>query len=456
MRAVCFILAVLAAPLSAEEETRARALIAQLGADGFAEREAAQAELQRLCDSDESGSIDALLFAASRSEEPEVSARARRLVASIRAWERVIVFKADVLRGVHLVTGETLWTFATDGSHMRIPQTRNRPGPVFLLGRPSVGLDLTDGSVLWRLDIDHTFNQAGPDGDWFCGGADWISLCSTENGKPLWRAPLAADKVFGWHSVDTDAERAYVGLPHALLALDRATGRELWSRPDLGGRTCLVWSGSPYVFGARRTIRLDGATGKDRWTWSVPEGEEEDHWPWSGDDDEVFFQSTKLASGQQRFHAIDGSTGRGLWTIDGVFTDIWVDPSGREVWLFETRLGRHELVALSRSDGLEVFRTGAEFDHGAFCSDSQSVFVAVHPMQGSRVRVEAFDKSSWRRSWTIGLEHEHDLSESRYESFALERRGPLLVLIHEAPRAAWVDRIAPDTGETDRIFPGGK
>jgi len=443
----------LALPLLAQEEERVRALISELAADEFEQRGAAEAELLALGNVDEQGVVDRLLSAACSSPDPEVSVRARRLVTSVRSWQRAIVFKTDVLRAVHLVTGATLWTYPTTGSYMRIPQTRERPGPVFLLGRPSEGLELRTGEFAWRSALDHLWNQAGPDGKWFLGGKDWISLCSPDTGEALWKASLELDPEQGWVSVDVDDQVAYVGLQRALFALDRATGRERWRREDLGGYSCLVLRGIPFVFRGSGLDRIDGATGREVWKWDIPEGEGYGLWPWSGDGEHAVFFSTRLDADVQRIHALDPATGRELWTRDGQFTDIWANPHGQEVWLVQALAFGHEVVALSQATGEELLRKPATFDRIDLCADERRVYVVEHGDSGSRLRVRAIDSATWKPCWTVDLQHAHTLRE--YEGVVLERRGPLLVLIHEAGSEAWVDRIDLDTGDVDRIFPPG-
>jgi outer membrane protein assembly factor BamB len=65
--------------------------------------------------------------------------------------------------------------------------------------------------------------------------------------------------------------RVYVNTMHALIALDEATGAELWRNPVVGGFSSPAVMNGTVVVGGRdgRVYRVDAATGEERWNTSL-------------------------------------------------------------------------------------------------------------------------------------------------------------------------------------------
>lgn len=122
----------------------------------------------------------------------------------------------------------------------------------------------------------------------------------------LFRAPVErADNAF---APTSDGQRLYADVNRRIEAFDLATGAKLWSfqRPP-GGPSALVARGGRVIFAGDSAVALDAATGREIWRRALdsPAGFTE-----SDGDAEAFFTGTR----ERTIHAFRASDGALLWS----------------------------------------------------------------------------------------------------------------------------------------------
>ena len=192
-------------------------------------------------------------------------------------------------------------------------------------------LDAASGKELWRVasgDIMTATPVVWRDLLLFADFAGKVQAVDAEDGKPRWsydaRLPVAGDLV-----VD-DAGRVFVGSrTYDLIALDAATGKELWkhyywfswieSPPVVRGTT--VYTGSSDGVGV---YAIDAATGARRWKARVP------GWAWA----RTAVDDKLVVAGTVGYGAWPGVRSGSLVGIDrqsGALRWLHVDPPAPEV-----------------------------------------------------------------------------------------------------------------------------
>jgi outer membrane protein assembly factor BamB len=192
-------------------------------------------------------------------------------------------------------------------------------------------LDVASGKELWRVtagDIMTATPAVWRDLVVFADYAGIVQAVAAKDGTPRWRydarLPVAGDLV-----VD-DAGRVFVGSrSYDLIALDAATGRELWkhyywfswieSPPVV--RDATVYTGSSDGVGV---YAIDVATGARRWTARVP------GWAWA----RTAVDERLVVAGTVGYGAWPGVRSGSLVGIDrhsGVLRWLHVDPPGADV-----------------------------------------------------------------------------------------------------------------------------
>ncbi|MFC6954542.1 PQQ-binding-like beta-propeller repeat protein [Halorubellus litoreus] len=139
-----------------------------------------------------------------------------------------------------------------------------------------VALDARDGSVEWRGDVDRSGwpPVVGPDRVYVLSASGTLTAFSLDGTREWARAlDLAAPPAVG----DDRLVATTASAPRSLVALDPATGAELWRTP-VAADACAVPAVTPrraYVTesGARTPVSIaaiDVASGERRWTRSIP------------------------------------------------------------------------------------------------------------------------------------------------------------------------------------------
>lgn len=201
-----------------------------------------------------------------------------------------------------------------------------------------------------------------------------VIAVSLSTGKAVWRGPDPATNA----TVVALGDMVYVHTKDAVfLALDAATGREVWrrafARQGFCGMRPVVAGGIVYVSGRVEAVAgdasvvegedlraLDARTGQEKWRYRVPAGS---HARGVCLSEPVLAETTLYGLAELHLHAIDLETGRAKWKA--VETRTMVDGRLRAV----------EVVGLI---------------------DAGAVLVGV-----SQTALIAFDKSSGQTAWEI-------------------------------------------------------
>jgi outer membrane protein assembly factor BamB len=137
--------------------------------------------------------------------------------------------------------------------------------------------------------------------------------------------------------------RVYVATGSELLALDLASGRELWRVPSTLGPP-VYGGGLVVVSGQRRMVARDAATGSAVWSASPPGGPKE---PLIAGD-LVITQSLGL-------HAFDLATGAPRWSVDRAHAPIGLPAAAGDRVYAEHVDGACSIAAFDRRTGAELW-----------------------------------------------------------------------------------------------------
>ncbi|MFJ3218162.1 PQQ-binding-like beta-propeller repeat protein [Kitasatospora sp. NPDC086801] len=142
-----------------------------------------------------------------------------------------------------------------------------------------------------------------------------ISALDAKSGERRWEQP-AVGKLTEQPAVHQDVlyTAASGAGSSSVSALEAATGRVLWQRDDLGHcgvRPTSVADGTLCLLGNDRVVAVDAATGRSRWTSSVPAGLGAGMSTMAVADGRVY-----VALNDGRLHALDLATGGLQWRDD--------------------------------------------------------------------------------------------------------------------------------------------
>jgi outer membrane protein assembly factor BamB len=188
------------------------------------------------------------------------------------------------------------------------------------------------------------------------GGSERSLYCfDRANGKQLWQKTVAySEKERNWNenwyanaSPATDGERVVVSFGSAGMYCYDLTGKELWSRTDLGhwehpfgngsspvlyDDLVILWCGPNETKGRNYLIAVNKATGKTVWEHDEPAGS------WStpvvakvGGKDQLLLGQSRDVKGQPESKAgflkgYDPKTGTELWKCQGLNSYVYTSP----------------------------------------------------------------------------------------------------------------------------------
>jgi outer membrane protein assembly factor BamB len=196
-----------------------------------------------------------------------------------------------------------------------------------------------DGSGFPNGDLANTRNTKGP-----------INASTVGELALAWTVPLTAESAFGAYASSAIVSKGVVysqDLESNVQAIDAANGDVLWTKkydsPDHGPNGVVVQDG--IVFGASSTaaFALDQKTGKQLWSKTLTRNEVEGIDMAPGYNDGVVYVSTVPVNVSEFYGpggvgvlwALDGKTGKKLWSFDTVPKDLWGKPganSGGGLW----------------------------------------------------------------------------------------------------------------------------
>ncbi len=177
-----------------------------------------------------------------------------------------------------------------------------------------------------------------------------ITAANVDHLEVAWTLPLSAESAFGAYASSPIVSKGVIysqDLESNVQAIDAESGEVLWTKkyesPDHGPNGVVVQDG--LVFGATATsaFALDQKTGKQMWTVQLIRKEVEGIDMAPGYKDGVVYVSTVPVTvaefygpgGVGILWALDGKTGKKIWSWDTVPKDLWGKPqanSGGGLW----------------------------------------------------------------------------------------------------------------------------
>ncbi len=446
--------------LFAADDSRVRELIAQLGADDAAKRDAAATELERLGSEDESGKVEDLLTEASFSKDVEVSSRSSAILDKLRYWEEtILVTGRQVGRNAFpnvgafdLAGGDFLWIRPV----LRLFDDwwigpRRRGALAYLVTKYSIeGVDLRTGATRWGSD--------GFDGGARLGDTHWlgfqgkcVALISLADGKTVWNeeVPLRFEQIT-MPIVEGD-EGIYFRNQDVMYAIDAKTGKPRWARQGVQFGAPSIVPGALYAWalvdGKRSARRLDPATGADAWVHELPSADE----LWipgavlpCGKDNGIVLFSYCNSDVEPCTLALDPATGAVLWSRGRRVETAWTEPGGAHVWL-----GSHD--ALTVTDP-KTGDWGAEFvlenGHMELLVEGDRLVVTDFDEKGGDLEMQAFDVPRRELVWKSVVKGIRRPDRGDFsETVRVERLPRGIVLTIDATAGTIVDDIDPATGK---------
>ncbi len=288
---------------------------------------------------------------------------------------------------------------------------------------PCTGVTVQDGRAYFAADH-------GDEGPRVCSYLYAVDLTTR---KVLWRQGRADQVVRSAPAVQAD--RVYFAdIAHGqLVALDRTSGRQLWSCSlDLGMQSEPVPVG-PTLFIAgddNAVYAIDSQFGKVIWTHKTPAGVA---WPLAADGKRVYVPSAQV------LQALDARTGRLLWQKEsGFLAGSCAVANGRLYYhSCQSWKGRGSLVALDAASGREIWSVQAEgvSPHAPAVADGKVFFVA-----GKLEEVWAVDarvgEVLWRADLEVSLWYSPTLAGDRLY-IPGRSNGQLYALDTGTGRSAW-------------------
>ncbi len=447
MRLVVAVLLLVASLLPAQDEARAKALLADLGADDPAKREAAFAALEKLGADDASGATERLIDAEGHSQDPEVVSRCHLLLDSIRWWDRYILVGGEKLGAVDLATGQFAWK--RNGFGAAWAGARGRDGVAYLA--PEQGglecVELRTGKSKWRPEGAATGFVSSAT-RWVGHETSAVLSLSVLTGETAWRLALP-DEVDSIRppALVADDDAVFIATTKGLRALDARTGQERWQRDGQGFQRLRVTNGALYAcakYGGTPAYvrRIDRATGKDAWRVEVPTDLEPA--PVIAWNDAKVALATSVPWGNQGWtYALDADTGKVLWSTNRTTVGAWADAGGARAWLASPPELR--LVDVTTGEGTAIDKF--ERDAAVFLLDERRMLVADYDAISCGVGLRAYDASTGERLWTSnaqGLEVPHS---EYYQRIRIERVGTRLCLVGETAGGTFIDVVDAETGK---------
>ena len=229
-----------------------------------------------------------------------------------------VYVKGDALYALDGRTGQERWRF-TEGQGIGTSLSIGADGTIYFGGDGDYlyAVDGASGLLKWKYLAEAQFLQSSPaigdDGTIYIGtGGGVVHAISGADGKKVWSFSLGMNNlVQGGPSIGADGTVYVSGDEGTVYALDGATGVVKWSHPTGGvgsHNVSIADDGTLYVV-SRALIALDPATGRE--LWRVPS---------AGYRDPVIDAAGNIYTNFDQVEAYD-KVGNRLWSVpDATFT----------------------------------------------------------------------------------------------------------------------------------------
>ena len=195
------------------------------------------------------------------------------------------------------------------------------------------------GSAYPNVDTSNTRQVGGP-----------IKLATVSNLEAAWTMPLTAESSFGSYAASPVVTSGVVysqDLTSNVQAIELDSGEVLWEKayesPTLGPNGVVVADGRVYGATATEAFALEQETGEELWTVPLTRTSNEGIDIAPGYHDGLAYFSTVPTNASATYEAggvgvlwaLDGKTGKKVWSFETVPKDLWGNPkvnSGGGLW----------------------------------------------------------------------------------------------------------------------------
>lgn len=196
-----------------------------------------------------------------------------------------------------------------------------------------------DGSGYPNSDLANSRNEPGT-----------IKASNVASLQAAWTLPLTGQSSFGSYASSPVVSKGVVysqDLASNVQAIELSSGEVLWTKSyeqaNLGPNGVVVQEGKVFAPTAAAIVALDQESGKQLWTTTLARNEVEGIDLAPGYEDGVVYASTVPTNANSLYEpggvgilwALDGKTGKKLWSFDTVPKNLWGNPdvnSGGGVW----------------------------------------------------------------------------------------------------------------------------
>lgn len=430
MPASCLVAFLACAVLQAQEERGIEGLVAELGADDPARREAAQERIERLGIDDDTGDVERRLRQAAEGEDPEIAARCLGLLESIRCWERFVLVPGESGGAIDVLRGR--WAWRAHGWKAAWIDPPERGARAFAVDSEGTlhCLDLRNGKVLWDSDTPaHTWTRLPGR----CVGRrrGEIVAVSSVTGRPAWKTSFTGDPAIEWqYSIRGGRDYVYLVLPGGVAVFRGKDGAFLWqdateSEPLAADDQCTLFLGTGDRDHRRSVVARSLESGEESWRVELPG---------LGPTMISALGSVVLVSEAcgEPTTALDSSTGAVRWSIDLSAGGCRLDPEGARVWMFDG--GRYTIGSVDLHTGETLSGEGRlhAWVKGFLFDDERAFAVFDYDSWGAKWGwVVACSRSSGATIWSRCVQSGRADIEGRDEDAVVGRFGSHLSVVAE-------------------------
>jgi len=188
------------------------------------------------------------------------------------------------LSAMNVKTGNEVWKTPAENypeDKNRVPALKNVGDVVLVAGPETIAFSVSDGKLLWRMPFpgtDRANAVAVPLGDdLYLTDSSVVTRSDPASGKEIWRTTISPGSA---EAITASARDAFVLVkgsgddpPDSIVALDRATGKQLWKYDllDRAASPISILGNQLYVTTPGSVIALDALTGSVVFKTEIPE-----------------------------------------------------------------------------------------------------------------------------------------------------------------------------------------
>ena len=261
------------------------------------------------------------------------------------AYHDVVVYYTldDQVQALDAQSGNLRWQCKPGGEVDTCGSPALDDARVYVVNRHGMisALDARSGAKLWSCEQSYQYGSIpiiSKDKLFLVGAKSKLIAIATPTGNEIWSVTLdSSEEIHGSPAVFNDT--VYVGISSRLMALDAENGTTKWSAEVRGA------SSTPVAVDGKIYIRTDTRT--ERGVCCIDCDSHEVNWSYSvNSDEEAYFKEPPVVANGvvycsyfelKRLHAIDGQSGKLLWSqaVDVGATPLVID---KRVYYLDSRV----------------------------------------------------------------------------------------------------------------------